>query len=154
MDWSGVHFIHLYIPIERLNEPDTLGFVRWLKEAYSDIQIVVSKSDFERGEMTHFLWNELTVLEANEWGILEPKDGTVVYELVLDVVLVPLLVVDKHGNRVGYGKGFYDRFLARCKPEVRSIGMSYFEPVEEIVDVEEWDVKLKYCVTPTRMYQF
>lgn len=154
MDWSNVHLLHLYLPIDGLNEPDTLGFMSWLKQEKNDIQFVVSRSDFDNGEMVHFLWDESMVLEANKWGILEPKEGVEVNELDLDAVLVPLLVVDKEGNRVGYGKGFYDRFLARCNPEILSVGLSYFEPVMEIRDVGKWDVKLRYCVNPQGLYRF
>ncbi|WP_164109545.1 MULTISPECIES: 5-formyltetrahydrofolate cyclo-ligase [Sphingobacterium] len=154
MDWSSVHLLHLYIPIDSLNEPDTLAFMKWLKEEKDNVQFVVSRSDFASGEMIHFLWDESMVFEANKWGILEPKEGIEVNELDLDAVLVPLLVVDKEGNRVGYGKGFYDRFLARCNPEILSVGLSYFEPVMEISDVGKWDVKLRYCVNPQGVYRF
>jgi 5-formyltetrahydrofolate cyclo-ligase len=55
------------------------------------------------------------------------------------VVFVPLLAFDKKGNRVGYGKGFYDAFLSKCKPETIKIGLSFFEAEETIDDVFEND---------------
>ncbi|MEZ0130689.1 5-formyltetrahydrofolate cyclo-ligase, partial [Flavobacterium sp. LBUM151] len=58
------------------------------------------------------------------------------------------------GNRIGYGKGFYDKFLAECKPETIKIGLSFFEAVNQIDDVFESDVKLDYCVTPLKIYTF
>ena len=72
----------------------------------------------------------------------------------IEVVFVPLLGYDLKGNRVGYGKGFYDRFLSECKPETLKIGLSFFEPEELITDVFVEDVKLDYCVTPKETYQF
>ena len=68
--------------------------------------------------------------------------------------IIPLLAFDKQGNRVGYGKGFYDRFLANCNPETIKIGLSFFEAETKITDVFERDVKLDYCVTPTKIYNF
>jgi 5-formyltetrahydrofolate cyclo-ligase len=73
---------------------------------------------------------------------------------MIDVVFVPLLAYDKQGNRVGYGKGFYDKFLSLCKPEVVKIGLSFFEPEDLIDDVFENDVKLDYCVTSERVICF
>ncbi|MDR9457609.1 MAG: 5-formyltetrahydrofolate cyclo-ligase, partial [Salegentibacter sp.] len=72
----------------------------------------------------------------------------------LDLVFIPLLAFDKTGNRVGYGKGYYDRFLDSCKPGVIKIGLSFFEAEEEIKEMFETDVALDYCVTPNRVYQF
>lgn len=154
MDWSESHYVHIYLPIHQLKEPDTLRFKEWLQSMRPDVRFVVSRSDFESYEMIHYLWDEDTVFEANKWGVLEPVEGVMIEESALDVVLVPLLVVDTVGNRVGYGKGFYDRFLARCSPAVQTVGLSYFEPVAEITDVGGWDVRLKYCISPTALYRF
>lgn len=153
MDWSEVRFVHIYLPISKSNEPDTLKFMQWLRKLRKDIQFVISRSDLQHHEMVHYVWDEHMVLETNRWGILEPKEGVIIEESALDVILVPLLIADTQGNRVGYGKGFYDRFLAKCNPEVKSIGLSYFDPVEEITDVGEWDVKLRYCITPNGVYE-
>jgi 5-formyltetrahydrofolate cyclo-ligase len=72
----------------------------------------------------------------------------------IDLVFVPLLCVDKKGNRVGYGKGYYDKFLKECRRDIIKIGFSYFEPVEKIDDVNRYDVKLNYCITPESFYSF
>ncbi|MFT7351177.1 MAG: 5-formyltetrahydrofolate cyclo-ligase [Flavobacterium sp.] len=72
----------------------------------------------------------------------------------IDVVFVPLLAFDLQGNRVGYGKGFYDKFLANCKPTTIKIGISFFEAEEKISDVFAKDVKLDYCITPEKVYSF
>ena len=69
-------------------------------------------------------------------------------------MFIPLLAFDKQGNRIGYGKGFYDRFLANCKPETIKIGLSFFEAEEEITDIFESDKKLNYCVTTKQVYSF
>ncbi|RYF99725.1 MAG: 5-formyltetrahydrofolate cyclo-ligase, partial [Chitinophagaceae bacterium] len=95
-----------------------------------------------------------TKIKKNEYNIPEPIDGIEVPDSKIDVVFVPLLAFDKKGHRVGYGKGFYDRFLAKCKPDVIIIGVSFFEAEEEILDVNPTDFALQYCVTPTNIYRF
>jgi len=115
---------------------------------------VISKSDFETGLMTHFLLTDNTVIKKNSYNIPEPVDGIEISNDNLEVVFIPLLAFDTLGNRVGYGKGFYDRFLANCKPETIKIGLSFFEAETEITDVFESDVKLDYCVTPEKIYSF
>ncbi|HEX8461529.1 MAG TPA: 5-formyltetrahydrofolate cyclo-ligase, partial [Segetibacter sp.] len=72
----------------------------------------------------------------------------------IDLVFVPLLAYDKRGYRVGYGKGFYDRYLSLCKPEVLKVGFSYFGPEESIDDTHQFDVPLNYCITPDNIYEF
>jgi 5-formyltetrahydrofolate cyclo-ligase len=100
------------------------------------------------------LINEDTVYQTNEWGITEPKQGQSIAPQEIDLVFVPMLVCDQQGNRVGYGKGFYDRFLAQCREDVVKIGFSYFEPVERITDTADFDVPLTYCITPSATYEF
>ena len=69
----------------------------------------------------------------------------------LDLIFVPLLAYDKKGHRVGYGKGYYDRFLKECKDDCIKIGFSFFEPEDSIEGVNRHDVKLDYCITPERI---
>jgi 5-formyltetrahydrofolate cyclo-ligase len=72
----------------------------------------------------------------------------------IDVVFLPLLAFGIAGYRVGYGKGYCDRFLAQCKPETLKIGVSIFEPVEHISNREPHDVRMDYCITPSTIYSF
>jgi len=93
-------------------------------------------------------------LKQSDWGILEPTFGTTKTADLFDLVLVPLLAYDIEGNRVGYGKGFYDGFLKSCKPDCQFIGLSYFEPEENPIDTIPSDIRLHYCITPKRILQF
>ena len=90
----------------------------------------------------------------SEWGIPEPLGGVVVEPTKFDLILIPLLAFDKKGHRVGYGKGFYDRYLALCRPDCLKIGISLFEPVELIEDVESYDIPLDLAVCPSQIYDF
>jgi 5-formyltetrahydrofolate cyclo-ligase len=87
-------------------------------------------------------------------GIPEPVQGELIPDEQIDLVFVPLLAFDKKGNRVGYGKGFYDRFLAQCRPNTQKMGLSFFCPIDEISDVDPWDVKLDSCICPDKIWTF
>ncbi|OIV43523.1 5-formyltetrahydrofolate cyclo-ligase [Flavobacterium johnsoniae] len=149
--WDRTYY-HVFLPIVEQKEIDTEFILHLLSG--KDKEIVISKSDFETREMTHFLLTDNTKIKKNEYNIPEPVNGLPVSTQHIDVVFVPLLAFDIFGNRIGYGKGFYDKFLASCKPETIKIGLSFFESVDQIDDVFESDVKLDYCVTPEKIYQF
>ena len=72
----------------------------------------------------------------------------------IDLILVPLLAFDTYGYRVGYGKGYYDKFLKECREDLVKIGFSYFDPVDVIDDINAFDVKLTYCITPNANFTF
>lgn len=145
-------FYHLFLPIEKQKEINTEYILQVL--AGKDKNIVLSKSDFETREMTHFLLTDNTTIKKNRYDIPEPVDGLEVPVSKIDVVFVPLFAFDEKGNRVGYGKGFYDNFLAKCKPDVLKIGLSFFESETLILNVLPTDIQLDLCVTPTRIYNF
>ena len=149
--WDKTYF-HLFLPIEKQKEINTEFILQILSGR--DKEIVISKSNFEELSMTHFLLTDNTKIKVNDYGIPEPVDGLEVPINKIEVVFVPLLAYDKKGNRVGYGKGFYDKFLGECKPETIKIGLSYFDPENAIDDILESDVKLNYCVTPFGVIQF
>jgi len=149
--WEHTYF-HIFLPIVELNEIDTEFILHLLSG--KDKEIVVSRSDFDTRRMTHILLTENTKIKKNEYNIPEPINGLEVPSKSIDVVFVPLLAFDIYGNRVGYGKGFYDQFLAECNPETLKIGLSFFEAVDAIHDVFESDIKLDYCVTPDKVYTF
>lgn len=149
--WEKTYF-HVFLPIVEQKEVDTEFVLQVL--AGKDKEVVISKSDFETREMSHFLLTDNTKVVKNEYNIPEPVNGLPVPTEMIDVVFVPLLAYDKQGNRVGYGKGFYDKFLSQCKPDVIKIGLSFFEPEEQIEDVSETDVKLDFCVTDKDIFKF
>ena len=149
--WEKTYF-HLFLTIEEQKEVETEFILQIL--AGKDREIVVSKSNFETREMTNYLLTDNTKFQKNEYNIFEPIDGIEVPVAKLDVVFVPLLAYDKKGNRVGYGKGFYDALLSKCNDEVVKIGLSFFEPEDSIDDVSAADVRLDFCVTPFGISSF
>ena len=149
--WDRLYF-HLFLTIEEQKEIDTEFILQIL--AGKDKEIVVAKTDFNLIQMTHYLLTDNTKFRKNEYNIPEPVDGIEVPVSKIDVVFVPLLAFDTKGNRVGYGKGFYDKFLSQCQPKTIKIGLSFFEAEEEIEDVYTDDIRLDYCVTPNKIYTF
>lgn len=145
-------FYHLFLSIEEQKEVNTDYILNILSG--KDKNIVISKSDFKTGLMTHFLLIDNTKIKKNAYNIPEPVDGISIPNDSIEVVFIPLLGFDKAGNRVGYGKGFYDRFLTGCKPETIKIGLSFFEVEDKITDVYIGDVTLDYCITPKTIYTF
>ena len=145
---SEIDLLHCFIAIEKFNEIDTTLIFRRLWEEFPHITTVVPRVDFKTGEMQNLKFTSDTELVENVWKIHEPSHDEFIETDKLDMILVPLLCFDNVGHRVGHGKGFYDKFLSRCRRDCIKVGLSYFEPVEEISDVNELDVKLDFCVTP------
>ena len=145
-------FYHIFMTIEEHNEINTEYILNILLG--KDKNIVVSKSNFENYTLENYLLTDNTKLRKNKYNIPEPIDGIPIFSEQIDVVFVPLLAFDKKGNRVGYGKGFYDNFLKKCNESTLKIGLSFFEAEDSIDDIYGGDIKLDYCVTPLRFYQF
>ncbi|HRP57837.1 5-formyltetrahydrofolate cyclo-ligase [Agriterribacter sp.] len=149
-----LQYLHTYLPIDMRKEVDTWPVVEFLKFSNPGLNIVVPGITPEGNSMTHYLYDEHTVLIKNRYHIMEPAGGEQVSNSDIDLVLVPLLAFDERGNRVGYGKGFYDRFLAQCRKNVIKVGLSFFEAEPLIEDTDEFDIPLTYCVTPQKIYEF
>jgi 5-formyltetrahydrofolate cyclo-ligase len=149
--WDNT-FYHLFLPITEQNEVNTEYILNLLMG--KDKEIVLSKTDFQNHQMTHFLLTEDTKIKKNSYNIPEPVSGEQISVEKIDVVFIPLLAYDRNGNRVGYGKGFYDKFLSECRENVVKVGLSFFNPENEIEDVYEDDIPLDYCITPDTIYRF
>lgn len=143
-----------FYPIEANNEIDTFIITDYLKFTNPGLQVAYPKTDLATGTMQAIIEDEETVFEENRYFIPEPVYGEQLPAEDIEVVLIPLMAFDKRGNRVGYGKGFYDRFLESCSPHCIKIGLSYFEAVDTIDDADEFDVPLNFCITPQMIYVF
>ena len=147
----GDEFYHIFLAIHERKEVDTSFLLSILHG--KDKNIVLPKVS-STNELKHYLLTDTTKLVASKWGIPEPVDGIEILEEKIDVVFVPLLAFDLKGNRLGYGKGYYDNFLGKCRTSVIKVGLSLFEAEQQISDVHESDIPLDYCVTPNRTYSF
>jgi 5-formyltetrahydrofolate cyclo-ligase len=154
LDLHGIQYLHMFLPIHKRKEPDTFLISDWLKAHHPEISLAYPKTNFADHTMQSFVDDESLQIGINALGIPEPVTGTEVEPGKIELVLVPLLAFDKYGYRAGYGKGFYDRFMAQCKENTQFIGLSFFEPVDQIIDIDQYDKKLTKCVTPGKVYEF
>lgn len=147
-DLGSITHLHSFLPIEKFNEVDTRLIIEDVWRNYPNIRILVPRVDFETSEIRNLQFGPDTELTRNVWDIEEPADGEYIETKLIDMVLVPGLSFDRNRHRVGYGKGFYDRFLMKCRADCRKVGLSYFEPVDRIDDAHDGDVRLDALVTP------
>ena len=141
-------------PIEENNEPNTHLFNDYVEFKNPELKICYPKSDFKRNTLTAVITDEDTKFKKNGYNIYEPVNGDVLLPNEIDLIFVPLLAVDSNGFRLGYGKGFYDRYLYLCGRECIIIGFSYFEPLDKLEDRNNFDVPLTTCITPHKVYDF
>ncbi|MEM6642602.1 MAG: 5-formyltetrahydrofolate cyclo-ligase [Bacteroidota bacterium] len=139
--------LHVFLPIVQNREPDITPLLPKLWE--KGVQILASSTDLQRKRMCHFLLEQDTELVPNRVGIPEPIKGTEIALDGLDAMLVPSLMVDLKGNRIGYGGGYYDR-LMKDLPAVK-IGLSLSNPVDCIVQTDHWDVHLDFTITAKKI---
>ena len=142
--------VHLFLPIRRQGEVDTFPI---LEEIFRRGKTaVVSVSDFSTGELAHYRLRREDPVAENRFGIPEPLHPEALERVLpaaIDLILVPLLAYDAQGTRVGYGRGFYDRFLHCCRPDAVKAGLSFFPPCAgPIDDATPDDVPLDVCFTP------
>ncbi len=151
-------WLHVFLPLAKKNEPDTWPIIQrvWAGQPAPRLAAPVVQPD--GSTLKHYLLAPDTPLHPSRWGIPEPlaDPATEVAPAQLDAVLVPLLACDRQGQRVGYGGGFYDRFLAQCRPGTRFIGLTILddEPVAALADVLPTDVPLHACLTPDGVWNF
>ena len=143
-----------YWPIEENKEPNAHLFTDYLDFRNPELVIAYPKTNFVTNEMIAVAVTEETEFIKNEYNIYEPENADTISPDEIDMVLVPLLAVDKNGYRVGYGKGFYDKYLTGCRKDCIKAGFSWFEPVDEITDKDDFDVPLDLCITPQNVYVF
>lgn len=147
--WDQETF-HIFLTISEQKEIKTEYILQIIYG--KDANAVVPKVD--GAELKHFLLTDTTKLKLSKWGIPEPTNGIPVDVQNIDVVFIPLLAYDMAGHRIGYGKGFYDKFLSKCKDDVIKVGLSFFEPENQLIEASAHDVKLDYCVSPEKCYKF
>jgi len=115
--------------------------------------VCVPKVDWERQDMIAV---EVTsfddhVMDTDEHGLRVPRDGRPVPPALLDLVVVPGVAFDTHGNRLGRGGGYYDRYLARLPRSVTTAGLAFDQQVIDLVPANDRDVKVTVVVTDRRV---
>ena len=154
MSWPQLFYLLSYSPLTSKNEFEISGCEEMIRQKSPGVKVALPKTGTDLTHMRACLLTKNTLFVRNRFNILEPLDGEVVENILLDLAFVPLLAFDQRGYRVGYGKGFYDYFFAQCRADIIKVGFSFFEPVQEITDINEFDVPLNFCITPMRLYEF
>jgi len=153
-DLSKIKILHCFVAIERFGEIDTRPIFQRVWSKFPNVETVVPRINHGTNELESLRYGPDTELAFNRWQIREPVHQDRVEAAEIDIVLVPLLCFDLGGHRVGYGKGYYDRLLARCRPDCQKVGLSTFPPIDEITDAHKSDIRLDTCITPTNVFNF
>lgn len=144
------NFYHSYLSNVLNNEVETNEIINLLFK--KNKRVFVPK--ILGTNLIHIEINKNTSYSKNQLGIREPVNSSKSNPDLLEVIFVPLLAFDKQGDRVGYGGGYYDKFLGDIKNNALKIGLSLFEPIDKILDIEDHDISLDYIITPKRVYNF
>ncbi|MDZ4716249.1 MAG: 5-formyltetrahydrofolate cyclo-ligase [Cytophagales bacterium] len=153
VDLSFIRVLHTYLPMEKNNEPDTWAIVDRLRREFPHIRISIPRVG-PTEELENIFFEGLHQIASSPWGIPEPRQGVPTPIEKIDLVIVPLLAVDQRGNRVGYGRGYYDRMLRNVREDCVKVGLSFFDPVVVIEDAERLDVPIDRCITPQGVTNF
>jgi 5-formyltetrahydrofolate cyclo-ligase len=149
-----LHTLFSYWPIEENHEPDTHLFTEFLKFRNPELIVAYPVIDKHSVTMNAIVTDIDTPFEKTDFNLFEPQRGGVIMPELFDIIFVPLLCVDGEGYRVGYGKGYYDRYLSECRKDCLKVGFSYFEPIDHLADKADFDVPLDLCITPQAVYVF
>lgn len=152
IDRLDIKSVHTFLPIQKNKEVDTKIIVKYLS-ALGKI-VALPKIDSNRHTMIHYYFENKNQLQVGEFGILEPITGLEAHPEEFDLVIVPLLAFDRSGHRLGYGAGYYDRFLSQCRPDCAKVGVNMSAPLDSIPYMEPHDIPLNYCVTHLGVYHF
>ena len=148
---SGVGCLHSYLPITQNKEPNTLGIIDYCLD--KGVRVLTTRTNLETMEMRHYQLERSTLLAFNELRIPEPFGGVSVHPDQADMILVPLVAVDKKGNRIGYGKGYYDRLLASLPERVIRVGLCVSSLFDFLPFEQDYDMRMDLCVTPTGSFR-
>jgi 5-formyltetrahydrofolate cyclo-ligase len=149
-----LEYVLSFYPIEQNNEVDTFLITDYLHFKNPAMHLCYPRIDANKISMDAVICSADSIFVANTYNIPEPVDTEIAKPAQIDLVIIPMVACDLQGNRVGYGKGFYDRYLKLCREDCLCIGFSYFEPLDVIDDASEFDVPLDFCITPQRTYVF
>lgn len=143
--------VHIFLPIQKFKEVNTWPIIHWLWAHH--IGTITTITNIKKNELRHvWLTNDTKLLES-KWGIPEPVDAEAADAAACTIVFVPLVAFDQQLNRIGYGKGFYDMFLAGLPPHVKRVGLSLAPPLDLIPYAEPHDEALHAVIWPGGIVQ-
>lgn len=146
-EYINAHTIHTYISMNHRNEVDTRKLI---SEAMLTGKDIVAPKMKEQSKLDHIKLKDLSEIKKNSWGIPEPTGKKEADLSNIDLVIVPMLSGDFKKNRLGYGKGYYDRFLKKI--EAVKIGILFdIQFYEGTLPVNRYDVALDILITENKI---
>jgi 5-formyltetrahydrofolate cyclo-ligase len=139
--------IHCYVSMNERREVNTHPLIKGM--ITSGKRVVVPVTDSEDGTLSHVELHSFDDLAANKWGVLEPVKNKGVDVAKIDLVIVPMVGGDENCNRIGYGRGFYDRFLKDVS--CPKTGLCFEQNIIKKLPVEPFDIPLNKIVTEERV---
>ncbi|MDZ7773333.1 MAG: 5-formyltetrahydrofolate cyclo-ligase [Balneolaceae bacterium] len=146
-EFQDARTVHCYVSMNDRGEPDTHPLLREMLDAGR--RVVVPVTDFDSGTLRHVELTSLEELRPNKWGVEEPEEGEEVPLPELDFIVVPMVGGDRQCNRLGYGKGFYDRFLERT--DCFRVGLLFEECYVNELPADPFDVPMDAIVTDRQL---
>ena len=151
---TDINSVNIFLPVHEKCEVRTWSLIQYFQEKYPHISLSAPKiSSIQNKTMNSIEIEKQTSYLQNKWGINEPEFGRIIPPEEIDLIFLPLITFDNHGHRLGYGGGFYDRYLKSCLKTLK-VGLSFFESIEEIPEITQFDIKMDLCITPDRVYKF
>lgn len=141
--------VHTYLSMNNRKEVCTDGLLTNLLELSK--KVIVPVTNFEEHKLIHSEIHSLADLTTNKWGVREPKEINPIDVDKMDFIVVPMNAADKKGNRLGYGKGFYDRFLSQVN--AFKAGLIFEDFIFEEIPAEEYDVKMNVLITEKGVFK-
>lgn len=154
LTFPPVNYLLSYSPLQSRREFDVSVCEDQLKQKNPSLQTAWPRIEEQSHDMEACLVQRGGYFVKNRYNILEPISTHIIEPELLDVIFLPLVAFDERGYRIGYGKGYYDRYLARCRVDIIRVGFCFFEAVRGIEDINQYDVPLDFCITPYRIYEF
>lgn len=146
-----IRHIHIFFSIKRFNEIDTFPLFYKLRDL--GYKLYTSEVNGDKHTLDTLHLSEVIGFEESLWGIPKPIGAKLTEPYRIQLVLIPLLAYDLQGNRLGYGKGYYDKFLASLDHKVIKVGLSFFQP-ESRIPTDNHDIGLDICITPDQIHHF
>ena len=131
------------------HEIDDLDILYFLRNRKVNISLPIIR---ENNQMDFFEWTNKDPLKINKYGIAEPALGMKIYP---DIIFVPLVAYDDDLNRLGYGGGFYDRYLEKVSKikKIFKIGLGFSYQEIKKIPINKYDKKLDLIITEKKIIQ-
>lgn len=143
-DFKQAGTVHCYVSMNSRREVNTIPLIKEL--AKSEKQLVVPVTDFETGRLDSVYLDDFNKLKKNKWGVFEPSGEVKQADPSdIDLVVVPMVGGDLRGNRIGYGKGFYDRFLSGM--DCPKVGLLFECCLVKVIVPESFDIPMDLLIT-------